>query len=507
MKADEFRAFFVQFVLVLIICIAVLSCGESESGGGDNPPPVDCGSFDYDCDGTFDDCDDSIDLTDADCDTIIDGCDDDVDLTDADCDLVIDGCDNDVDLTDADCDTIIDACDDDVDSTDADCDLIFDACDDDIDSTDSDCDGIVDGCDDYNDPTGCNDSDGDGIADGIDNCPDDANSNQADSDCDGTGDVCDDDIDTTDADCDGTYDGCAVPDLTDADCDGNVDGCVEPDLTDTDMDGIADGCDNCPTVPNGGQANSDSDGDGDACDCDSDDGVCTAEAYCDTEGTPDGDCVETVPTILAALVVEGTYVGPHPLIGNSMAGMAGVVEGDTQTMIFEAGGGFTKIWKVPALMLQTCPGSWSYIGTALTLEYVCGTAPMDLTTIETYDYALTYDDGNKLSVFTGIQDVQDVNTFEGSYTITSEVNTIMPGMSMDMLIVSEEITTIASDGTFASSGQAVYTGDIMATPPDYTVDVTGDSTWDDPEDYFLLDYSGTYYSILSKSQHLTLEKQ
>ena len=48
--------------------------------------------------------------------------------------------------------------------------------------------------------------------------------------------------------------------------------------------------DNCPTVPNVEQGDSDGDGQGDACDCTPDDGLCTAELYCLEQGKVDTDC-------------------------------------------------------------------------------------------------------------------------------------------------------------------------------------------------------------------------
>ena len=101
------------------------------------------------------------------------------------------------------------------------------------------------------DANGCSDAqvdgDGDGICDpsapsdgpsdctGSDNCPVDANNNQADLDNDGTGDVCDSDVDG---------------------------------------DGVENALDNCPTDVNADQADLDIDGTGDVCDSDIDgDGV------------------------------------------------------------------------------------------------------------------------------------------------------------------------------------------------------------------------------------------
>ncbi len=55
------------------------------------------------------------------------------------------------------------------------------------------------------------------------------------------------------------------PAQTDTDMDGIGD-CCDSDAPDADSDGVADACDNCPSVFNPGQLDSDNDGLGDACD-------------------------------------------------------------------------------------------------------------------------------------------------------------------------------------------------------------------------------------------------
>ena len=112
------------------------------------------------------------------------------------------------------------------------------------------------------------DRDGDTIEDALDNCVDVPNpisgDKQLDLDEDGIGDACDNDIDGDSKE--NLQDPCPYDASLDAPAADQMGMCF-PDL---DGDGIsevaADGPDNCPTIFNEGQADTDEDGIGDACD-------------------------------------------------------------------------------------------------------------------------------------------------------------------------------------------------------------------------------------------------
>jgi len=129
------------------------------------------------------------------------------------------------------------------------------------------------------------DIDNDGIPNEEDNAPKDPNPAQKDTDKDGVGDV--NDCKPNDP---AIYPGqVEVCNGLDDDCDTLVDdglpGCND---SDTDGDGVPNGTDNCPTIGNADQLNTDGDALGNACDPDIDgDGILNANDNCETEFNPD----------------------------------------------------------------------------------------------------------------------------------------------------------------------------------------------------------------------------
>lgn len=147
--------------------------------------------------------------------------------------------------------------------------------------SDKDGDGIGDACDadldgdaipntsdncPYVSNVGQADTDHDGIGDSCDNCPTKVNANQLDTDLDGKGDTCDNcaliaNFDQADIDSDGTGNVCDNDNdndgIPDSDGDGTFDPCHGGGTTNCD--------DNCPTVYNPTQADTDNNGVGNAC--------------------------------------------------------------------------------------------------------------------------------------------------------------------------------------------------------------------------------------------------
>jgi Ca2+-binding RTX toxin-like protein len=147
---------------------------------------------------------------------------------------------------------------------------------------DEDCDGHLAG-----------DTDDDHVIDIYDNCVSISNPGQEDFDGDHIGDACDPDKDgdgwSPPQDCN-DFSQEISPDDTDIANNGIDENCDGFDTTgpDADADGIIDAEDNCPTVPNFEQFDTDGDGLGDACDADDDnDGVPDVSDNCPFDVNPD----------------------------------------------------------------------------------------------------------------------------------------------------------------------------------------------------------------------------
>jgi hypothetical protein len=132
----------------------------------------------------------------------------------------------------------------------------------------SDVNKIVPGICGCGQPDVASDMDGDSVQDCVDNCLNTFNTNQADSDGDRQGDACD--VCPNDSQNDSDADGVCVPgDECPSDplkTAAGICGCGQPDNAgDTDGDGVQDCIDNCPTVHNPGQEDSNGDDFGDVC--------------------------------------------------------------------------------------------------------------------------------------------------------------------------------------------------------------------------------------------------
>ena len=144
------------------------------------------------------------------------------------------------------------------------------------------------------------DADGDRVGNACDNCVNTSNAGQENADGDGSGDACDTDDDNDgilDSDGDGTNDPC--PNNVTTGCDDNCRTVSNATQANTDNDGFGNACDKCPNTNSADNTDTDNDGTGDICDTDDDnDTILDATDKCpkkaslnnnDTDGDTVGD--------------------------------------------------------------------------------------------------------------------------------------------------------------------------------------------------------------------------
>ncbi len=187
-----------------------------------------------------------------------------------------------------------------------------------------------------------------------------------------------------------------------------------------------------------------------------------------------------------------TYVGPNPMDDGATI----------MTITYNGDGTMVKNWTLPIFGPATCSGTWSYDGTEITMDHGCSTAIGTLETTEVYGAAFIYDNGNKLDLYSPIQDVPgDGSLLVGEYSLNSGGHTLLAGF-LDMTLDVELETSVKPDGTWTSVRTTTYVGDITHDPPNWEDEQITEGTWGFTDNW-LFELGSNYLIQLDDSFVLT----